>query len=232
MRPIERGSTPTDKTTGKPKNFSKYEDARGELIARLGEYCSYCEMHLDTSLAVEHILPKSKNQGLTLNWSNFLLSCTNCNSTKGNKTINLSDYYWPDRHNTFCAFEYRKGGIVRVNGNLSNSQQQLATNTMKLTGFNKTPGNKPAVSDRRWLNRREAWDNAELALKRLKKCNTDFMREQIVETAKAKGFWSVWMTVFKNDPDMLSLFIEAFPGTCRSCFDSNGKPFPRPGGSL
>jgi hypothetical protein len=46
-------------------------------------------MRLEASLAVEHVLPK-KPEGVTeiiksreLDWENFLLACTNCNSTKG-----------------------------------------------------------------------------------------------------------------------------------------------------
>ncbi len=40
MRPIERGDLPIDEN-GTPKIFSRYQDARGDLIDRLGEYCSY-----------------------------------------------------------------------------------------------------------------------------------------------------------------------------------------------
>lgn len=58
MRPIDRGMCPKD-ITGNIKKFSKYQDARGDLIDKLGEYCSYCEMQLDASLAVEHVQPKS-----------------------------------------------------------------------------------------------------------------------------------------------------------------------------
>ncbi|MEQ8468840.1 hypothetical protein [Coleofasciculus sp. E1-EBD-02] len=54
MRPIDRGSCPTD-ATGIPKLFHKYQDARGDLITRIGEYCSFCETPLGVSLAVEHI---------------------------------------------------------------------------------------------------------------------------------------------------------------------------------
>jgi hypothetical protein len=58
------------------------------------------------------------------------------------------------------------------------------------------------------------------------------MRQQIVDTALGRGFWSVWMTVFKDDPDMLQRFIDAFAGTCRDCFDISGNPIARQKGQL
>jgi hypothetical protein len=39
------------------------------------------------------------------------------------------------------------------------------------------------------------------------------MKDQIIDTVKAKGFWSVWMTVFSDDADMLDRLMVAFPGT-------------------
>ena len=46
------------------------------------------------------------------------------------------------------------------------------------------------------------------------------MREQILETATGHAYWSIWMTVFEDDPDMRCRFIEAFPGTDKTCFDA------------
>jgi uncharacterized protein (TIGR02646 family) len=231
MRPIECSSSPTDRA-GSPKQFREYQDARGDLIDRLGEYCSYCEMRLDASLAVEHVQPKSLNSVLKLEWSNFLLACTNCNSIKGVRSVNLNDYYWPDRDNTYRAFKYLKGGLVHVNSDLTNTEIKLASATLKLTGLDKISSNDLRRSDRRQSNRRDAWEQAEIALKRLKDNPIPVLRDQIVDTAKNKGFWSVWMTVFQDDADMLNRFIAAFPGTCKDCFDRQGKPLPRPGGAL
>jgi len=112
MRPVERGPHPTD-ALGAPVRFSQYAQARSALIDRLGEYCSYCEMHLDASLAVEHIQPKAVSPHLTLAWDNFLLACTNCNATKGDTNVKLADYLWPDRDDTFHALRYGPGGQVR-----------------------------------------------------------------------------------------------------------------------
>ncbi len=221
MRPVIRGSRPVDEQ-GNDIQFSGYANARSELIRRLGEYCSYCEMHLDASLAVEHVQPKQPpgalqvNQERALNWDNFLLVCTNCNSIKSNTDVVLDEYLWPDRDNTFRAIKYSEGGVV--SSGLDGELGQKAINTIRLTGLDKTPNDNKA-SDRRWLNRKEAWDIAVRSRSRLANNDNDDFRDQIVDTAMANGFWSTWMTVFKDDSDMLSRFLQAFPGTCQECFD-------------
>lgn len=231
MRPVERGSWPQYKD-GNNVQYSEYAHARGELIKRMGEYCSYCEMQLDASLAVEHVQPKQPpgtvavNAARALSWDNFLLACTNCNSTKGNEDINLSDYLWPDRDNTFRALRYTSGGLVSAIQGIADVQ---ASNLIKLVGLDKTPHTSTA-SDRRWLNRKEAWEMAERARTRLVRCNNDDMKGQIIETVQAKGYWSIWMAVFENDPDMLQRLINAVPGISQQCFDHQQKPVARNGG--
>lgn len=215
MRPVIRGDCPKD-AAGNEVKFSKYTDAKNYMIGNLGPYCSYCEMRLDSSLAVEHVQPKSLYPNLSLTWNNFLLACPNCNSTKSNKPVSLADYIWPDRDNTFRALKYSEGGLVT---SMPGVQQKCADLLIELVGLNKTPDNTRNASDKRWLNRREAWDSANRAKDRLAKADTHYMREQIVETACDRGFWSVWMTVFSDDADMLKRFITAMQGTCLYCFD-------------
>lgn len=231
MRPIFRGNRPID-SVGKSKSFKEYQDARGDLIDRLGEYCSYCEMRISASLAVEHCQPKSQHPELELEWDNFLLACTNCNSTKGKKDVILEDYYWVHIDNTFRAFIYLEGGRIRCNPGLTNKEKIKAEETIKLVGLDKISINDSERRDRRQNNRREAWDIAKRSWERLQTNNTNEMRDQIVDTAKAQGFWSVWMTVFKDDSDMLNRFIKAFPGTCKNCFDVSGNTIPRPNGRI
>ena len=230
MRPVDKGAVPLD-DEGNPKQFSKYKNARSDLITRLGGYCSYCEMKLDASLAVEHVQPKKHHEHLALSWSNFLLGCTNCNSTKGDKDPELSSLLWPDSDNTFMAFQYSEEGVVRVNPALSGDPARKATAMIKLVGLDKTP-NTPSASDRRWLNRIEAWNIAQRAKSRLERNNNEDFREQIVETAVGHAYWSIWMTVFSDDSDMLNRLIQALPGTAQSCFDANGQAVARPGGQL
>ncbi|MEA5467711.1 HNH endonuclease [Spirulina sp. 06S082] len=231
MRPILKGERPLD-SEGNSKVFKQYQDARGDLIDRLGQYCSYCEMKIPTALAVEHIQPKKIYPELELEWNNFLLACPNCNSTKKDKDISLEDCYWPHIDNTFRAFLYLKGGLIHLNPILTQEEQQKARTTIELVGLQKESKSDKTRSDRRLSNRRETWDIAERSLRNLQANNTLGMRELIVSTMETSGFWSVWMTVFKDDPDMLNRFIAAFPGTCQECFDSLGKPVPRPRGRL
>ncbi len=224
MRPISKGKN--------NKKFNEYSQARGDLIDRLGQYCSYCEMKVTASLSVEHVQPKSHHPELRCEWDNFLLACTNCNSTKGDSKIRLKDYLWPDRDNTFLAFVYMEGEI-NINGKLEKHQKGCAQNILDLVGLQKRPGSKDLkASDRRWRNRREAWETASLSLKRLIVNDTEALREQIVVTAYLGGHWSIWMTVFKEDDDMLKRFLAKFPGTCKECFDEMGRPIPRESGMV
>ena len=48
--------------------------------------------------------------------------------------------------------------------------------------------------------------------------------------AVSRGFWSVWLQVFRDDAEMRSSLIKWFPGTAADCFDSRGRPIPRAGG--
>lgn len=70
---------------GKKKVKGIYPTSRGDLIANLGQYCSYCEMPLASSLAVEHMLPKAGFPLQSISWNNFLLACPICNSLKSAK---------------------------------------------------------------------------------------------------------------------------------------------------
>lgn len=73
---------------------------------------------------------------------------------------------------------------------------------------------------------------ANRAKKRLERNDNEDFKEQIIDTARSKGCWGVWMTVFKDDADMLDRLIRAFPGTCCDCFDITAGlvPVTRAGG--
>ncbi len=229
MRPVKKGVS--------PQKFTDYSEARPYLVKRLGNYCSYCERQVNNLLAVEHILPKDHHHNLELEWDNFLLTCVNCNSTKGSNDLRLDDYYWPDRDNTARAFNYLDAGIydgiIQINGDLNDEQKIRAQQTLKLTGLDRIPGHPNlSSSDLRWLQRQQAWGKAQHSLERLHQRDSLEMREQIVESAQANGFWSIWMAVFANDLEMLHRFVEVFSGTCRDCFDPEFRPVSRPGGAL
>ncbi len=238
MRPVVRGPWPKDED-GNDINYKDYATARAELISRLGECCSYCEMRLNTALAVEHVQPKNP-KGVSspirereLDWNNFLLACTNCNSTKGAKDVELTEYFWPDRDNTFRAFRYSEGGIIRPSESLPESKKKMAQKTIELTGLNKHPSHDPKASDRRWLNRGETWNIAQESKNDLQENDTPQMRRQIIRTAMGQGYWSIWMTVFEDDPEMKKRLIDAISGTAKECFsEGNYSPTHRLGGQI
>lgn len=221
MRPIDKGNCPYT-------SISSYQDARPFLIERMGELCSYCEMHLDSGLAVEHVQPKSRQPEKICEWSNLLLACGNCNPTKGDTDINdsnIHDYLWPDIDNTFLALKYSEGGIIGVNENLPSEIQEKAWRLIRLVGLDKTPDVSESYSDRRWENRRKEWDKAELVKKDLAENDTEQHRKTIAELVDK--YFSIWMTVFADDADMKRRFIEKFKGTAKDCFDKDGNPVPR-----
>jgi uncharacterized protein (TIGR02646 family) len=233
MRPVERGDIPKNPATGSFIVFKQYDQARPYLIEKLGTYCSYCERRINNNLAVEHIQPKAPHPELELNWDNFLIACTNCNSIKGNDELTLNNYYWPDRDNTARAFEYLDDGRVRVNPSINDVQKEQAQRTLELTGLDRLPGHpKLSPKDRRWSERLDIWGIAKRKLEQLKDEDTSDRREDIVELSQAHGCWSVWMAVFREDADMLKRFVSAFPGTCEECFDEQFQLVPRPGGAL
>ncbi|MEI6746498.1 MAG: HNH endonuclease signature motif containing protein [Methylococcaceae bacterium] len=234
MRPVERGDVPIDEN-GNAIQFKEYSDARNYLIKRLGDYCSYCESPL-LAPAVEHIQPKSLELALKTQWDNFLLACPFCNSIKGNKLINASnfnEYFWADCDNTFRAFCYEKDRAPSCDLTLNVTYQKIAQNTLELTGLDREPTHKKLTEkDRRWIKRNEAWSKAELAIKRLNQQSTDLMREQIIDAATSTGFWSVWMTVFADDVDMRQRLISEFRGTSAECFDAATEAILRNGGQI
>ncbi len=223
MRPVIRGACPTQ-ADGTVIVFGAYSMARAKLIERLGECCSFCEVHLDTSLAVEHVQPK-KPPGAAANdpirelsWDNFLLACTNCNSNKGNEDVVLNDHLWPDRDNTFLAIIYKLGGLVEA---APGNDKARAVRTIELVGLDKVPSiheQNNKASDRRWNNRREAWDIALESKQNLDLLDHPVMRAQIV--LQIQGFWSIWMTVFKDDRDMIERILNCIPGTAKHCFNA------------
>lgn len=235
MRPVDKGPAPTDEA-GAPKVFQEYGHARRDLIDRMGQYCSYCEAKLPTSLAVEHVKPKSINPDLERDWNNFLLGCTNCNSVKGSKEVDLDDYVWPDSYNTFQCFVYLSDGSVSVPEGLHQDIVLKANELIALVGLDrKTP--EPGTteyakaSDRRYENRLSAYVTAQDVLNDLESAPEEakpYIVQNIYRIVEAGGFWSVWMTVFDGYTEVKYGLVEALPGTCKGCFDNDGNPVTRP----
>lgn len=240
MRPVTRGDSPQD------HDYDNYRDAFGPLVGRLGPYCSYCERLFPGRLAVEHIQPKGLRQyeDLVGRWENFLLGCDNCNGTKTDKDVLLDQVYLPDRDNTAAAFEYTPDGLVVPASNLDDEQRAIAERTLKLTGLEKpwsgiTDENGEFVFVDRVSERMTIWLMAESAKEDLAESPTQAMKRMIVKNAQSSGLFSVWMTVFHDDPEIRQMLIEGFDqggefygfkGTARDCYDDTTVPVsPRPG---
>ena len=203
MRSVERGRWPTE-PDGHRIPFSEYGHAKGPLIERIGEYCSYCERPGD--LHVEHVVPKTIDEDLETEWSNFLLGCVNCNSRKSNRNTSRDGYLWPDTHDTFGAFVYQSGGRASVKDGLTPDEHRKASALFNLVGL----GGMGTRTDRRRHKRRRAWDQA-VEVRNLIGGNDS--RILAVKVALGTGFFSVWMAVFEDDEDMRQRLVDAFPGT-------------------
>lgn len=239
MRPVDKGASPYEK-------INCYQDAEPYLIRHIGRYCSFCEMRVNNALAVEH--KESKNSGGALTeWNNLLLSCVYCNSRKNEKVkVNeLGKWLWPDQDNTFLCFTY-KGALPKINeeylkGISDDVYQRAKTLFMDLAldyrpGVDLKASRKGKYRDKRWEIRFETLSVAETAKSVwLEYKNTEFREMQltnIVNQAKGYGFFSIWMMVFESERDVRKALIEAFPGTSQTCFDVEGNPIRRKGGSI
>ncbi|MGP5563448.1 HNH endonuclease [Vreelandella alkaliphila] len=221
-------------------DFKRYEEAKPDLVSRLGMYCSYCERPIHTLLAVEHIKPKETNPQLERKWSNFLLACVNCNSCKGSSPVDLQIVLLPDRDNTFFAYTYEYDGSVNPSNALSAQQVVLASNTLELVGLDKSvqayrDSNDQLVALDRPSQRMEAIGVAQSALSNYTQSPNTLMADMILKLALATGYFSIWMKVFDRVPEIKLLLIKSFSGTEASeCFDLNNGadvvPAPNPDG--
>jgi uncharacterized protein (TIGR02646 family) len=226
MRPVLKGDCPKD-INAENIRFSKYTRSRRYLIDTIGEYCSYCERKIEANLAVEHVKPKSTNRELELHWENFLLGCTNCNSTKGDTEVHLDDYLWPDLDNTFIAFQYDNSGIVKVNPNQPKVEQEKAQRLIKLCGLDKIQPKTDTVawkeaSDRRFEHRIQAWIEAQEALDSYRGAKNTVRPKflpYILKIVTYQGFWSIWMKAFEDFREVQQALIDTFVGTRKEFFD-------------
>lgn len=225
MRPIRRNARPV------VAEYDSYSDAKADLVSRMGLYCSYCEREIATVLAVEHIQPKGlpAYSELELEWTNFLLACVNCNSTKKDKDVILSDVLLPDRDNTAAAFVYLDDGSIGLNPDvLGTNIESKANKILSLTGLDKrysatVDANGNAVALDRIAQRKEALGIARTASTLYASTPTEDMIACIVMLANKTGYFSIWYKVFVDVPEILLQLIRNFPGTFESeCFSDVG----------
>ena len=227
MRPIDRGTA--------PRTYTNYQDAKPDLLIRIGMYCCYCERRFPAGLAVEHIQAKTLAEFVHLEreWSNFLLACPNCNAMKGSQPVDLHGVLLPDRDNTFVAFEYDEFGVVQPAQALPPAMQVLAEKTIAMVGLNraKHENDHRLAMMERFQQRAEVYAIA-------KDVRADFEAgqigtKQIAREAAAHGFFSIWMHAFAGVPTVRQAIIGAFVGTAVECFGEETLPVsPRPDNGL
>ena len=232
MRPVNKGESPY-------KNISSYQEAEPYLYERIGRYCSFCELPIFHVPEVEHKEGRHSGGELT-QWENLLYSCKYCNTRKAQKIKKgqKNRWLWPDTDNTFLAFTYENGVpkintefLTSVSENVYEKAYAIFTD-LKLDFY---PGS-PKEKDKRWCKRIETVGIAEAAKKVwLKLKDTAYAEDelnQILTLAESNGFFSVWMTVFHDEPKVRLALISAFPGTAKECFDQNGNPVRRKQGNI
>ena len=215
MRPVDKGEKPA-------VEYNKYGDAKSELVKRIGEYCSYCEFPIAHVPEVEHKEAKSVG-GSWLEWDNLLMSCKYCNCRKricvanGEKDL----YLWPDEDDTFHAYKYTNGMPTLNENYLRNkgeSYRERANRLFQLVKLDHIPASLKD-KDRRWSKRLEVFNSALEELENWKSNRTEEYRRILVKYAVASGFFSVWMEVFKDEPEMKRSFMDAFVGTKKKYFN-------------
>lgn len=212
MRPVDKRDA--------PRTYTAYEDARDDLLDRLGTYCSYCEMSIKNMPEVEHVIPR-KNGGAELDWQNFLLSCKYCNTSKSNHNHDREGYLWPDEHNTFKVFKYHKNTPISINTDIVGDERDKAQNTIDLMKLDRQPGseNWNNHKDTRYKSREEAWGIAKDAYEDLQGMNdNEVVMRLICQSAVSCGHFSIWMEVFKGHAKMKGMLVDSFKGTNKSYF--------------
>lgn len=220
MRPVNRGLVPK-KEDGTDKAYASYGQAKDDLRDRLDSFCSYCEINIENQPDIEHVSPKSKNPDLEKEWSNFLLACKSCNTIKGNDNDDRKGYLFPDTHNTSFLYEYTISD-VKVKEDLIENIKIKATATFDLVKLNRELDTSSRIDDRKRA-RNNSWDKAQKALE-------DFLElpnhpAMISQTAKScNGFFSMWIQVFKDYPEVKKAILENVHGTAMECYDENYNP--------
>lgn len=139
---------------------ASYGDQRGFLVNNFGVFCSYCGMRVnDTSLAVEHMLPKSVFPQVMMQINNLLLACSPCNSqnkgTQPNWSQCVSNVPPPASNQTYGNI--KKYGILLYTWPVNTTITVASSNATAYSGFtaamfNQTTANLIAPANSLSLN--------------------------------------------------------------------------------
>ncbi len=222
MRPVKKGSPPTI--------YKQYGDAKIELTERLGLHCCYCEQSSKfENMAVEHVFPKERHPCLKLCWSNFLLSCTLCNSKKGCTDIfyhNVNNYIFPDRDDTYHQIAYPKttGYLPKVDPSVNNPQKVQNTLNLFMKPYKNPTAKQIRIVTEQATKWKEAGDSAERKRNFYLRLRDENLKveyvEQINESAK-NDCWSIWMRQFEDILEIKEVILFALPNTAIEYFIDN-----------
>ncbi|EKP0279724.1 hypothetical protein JGK46_003629 [Aeromonas bestiarum] len=207
MRPINKSFF-----KGNKASYNPYGSAKDDLITAIGSYCTFCERNAYSSaLDVEHIKDKHTHPLRSLLWRNFVLGCKNCNPIKGNQQI--LNMYFPTVHDTFHIISYSPlTGAAYVNTAVCTTPQtvSMAQGLIELVGLDRTPGHpRYSMKDKRWSERQDTFLFAQKYFS--KYLDGDIELDTLIDFAKLKGYWSIWMEVCKTDAVVIGELIDKFP---------------------
>lgn len=222
MRPIDKGH--------KDKKYNLYTMAKRDLFNAIGPYCSYCERNIELGGAVEHVQPKSKEKGKECCWDNFLLSCVNCNYTKGSQTINdnnICEYVWPDKDDTYHLIEYDSYSLIpRPKDRISKDEKQRVQRLIELVGLNKAASKVGSLDYERACDTRveghikasQYANDLKNDYSHLNNEGKSLFRKALSIIIQAEGYWSIWMHTFEDIPEVRDMLLDIIPGTRKELF--------------
>lgn len=237
MRPIDRGPIPLE--NGQPKRVSNYRSWRADLLGRIGPYCCFCNMRLNDSPQVEHVIAQAIDSSMALDWDNMLLACGPCNRTKSHTPCPPATHYLPQFHNTHLAFDYSLSpnliagqGAAFVQANTLGIDSIKAQKTITLCALDRdTTRNEDQATDLRWKYRFEAITKAKIWRAEFDEFSGNFLDSfvNLLQTAvESTGFWSIWFSTFEDIPEVRKMLVQNIPGTDVHSFDSTEfLPIPR-----
>lgn len=214
MRPLNKPTTAPNYIDGSP-----CREAKADLIQSLGEYCSYCERHINDkkALQVEHIQPKSLIPALERVWDNFLLACASCNIHKDTKNPITLGIRLPHTNNLMLDIEVDPdSSLISAN----NPEGQAFIDLVRLSDVAGEPGEPLTATpgDDRYQKRFETAGIAQEMLEEYEAGTTDW--KNVLRVVETRGFFSLWYTIFQGHPEVIEKLITHFEGTHPAAFDS------------
>lgn len=218
------------------KRYSPYDLAKPGLIAALGEQCSYCERAgAPQDLHVEHIYPKDPHPKRETDWNNFLLACNTCNSCKhahlgsGRQRALLKRFLWPHLDNTISAFVYKSTGQVEIAPSVPANLRPVAEETREMVGLLANPAKaahykKLGIAYDGASRRSQIWNIAMQFKDEYVKKPTAGSARTYANGASKIGYFSIWMEVFSDRPEVRNELIRAFKADAGCFHPTTTKP--------